>query len=362
MADSRFYRNVGPFRLGDIARGIGAGWFKHEAGERVIADVAPLENATSADLSFFIHPKYRDDFFQSRAGACLLDEDKVEKVLQTGKPSSEMALLTCKSSYRAFGEAVALFYPEAHRSGVDFAGAGKLEKTTGGACVAVDAVLEDDVTLETGALVGAGARIGRGCYIGAGCVIGAGVAIGRGSLLAPHVSVSHALLGDRVVLHNGVRIGQDGFGFAMSPDGHGKIPQVGRVIIQDDVEIGANTTVDRGFLGDTVIGAGSKIDNLVQIAHNVVLGRGCVIAGQAGIAGSTRLGDFVSVGGQAGLAGHLEIGAGAQIAAAAGVARSIRPGQAYGGIPARPIRQWRRESAVLSRLIQKDRKEREGKD
>lgn len=355
MADPRFYRNVGPFRLCEIAHAIGANLRSKEEGERVIADVAPLETATSADLSFFINPKYRDDFFQSRAGACLLDLDKAPQILKSKNVPPEMTLLPSKESYRSFGEAVALFYPDASRCGIGYAGADKLKRVPSGAYVATNAILEDDVVLEAGATIGANSRIGCGSFIGAHSVIGMGVTIGRGSFLAPHVSVSHSLLGDRVVLHNGARIGQDGFGFAMSPKGHSKIPQIGRVIIQDDVEIGANTTIDRGFLGDTVIGADSKIDNLVQIAHNVVLGRGCLIAGQAGISGSTKLGEFVAVGGQAGIAGHIEIGTGTQIAAASGVVRSIGPGEAYGGCPARPIRQWRREAAVIAKLALKER-------
>ncbi|MBI4723880.1 MAG: UDP-3-O-(3-hydroxymyristoyl)glucosamine N-acyltransferase, partial [Rhodomicrobium sp.] len=166
-------------------------------------------------------------------------------------------------------------------------------------------------------------------------------------------SVTHALIGNRVIVHAGGRIGQDGFGFAMGPSGHYKVRQIGRVIIQDDVEIGANTTIDRGALKDTVIGEGTKIDNLVQIAHNVVIGRHCVIAAQTGISGSTVLEDFVAMGGQCGLAGHIRIGAGAQIGAQSGVASDIPRGERWGGYPAKPMSSWAREVALLKRLAQR---------
>ena len=356
MADARFYRNAGPFPLGEIAQRLGVRLPDGVDASRLVADLAPLETATPTDLSFFAQPKYRRAFLNTQAGACILHETAAS----TSEPPPQTALLTCANPYRAFGQAVALFYPAAARAGVSFLGDSPLRQRESGARIAADAILEDDVTLQPGALVGARAHIGRGSFIGAHSIIGAGVAIGRDSFIAPHVSLSHALLGDRVVVHTGARIGQDGFGFAMDAQsaslGHGKIPQIGRVVIQDDVEIGANATIDRGFLGDTVIGAGCKLDNLVQIAHNVVLERGCVIVAQAGIAGSTRLGEMVAVGGQAGISGHLRIGSGAQIAAASGVTRQVEAGEIHAGYPSRPIRQWRREVATLARLAQKDRR------
>jgi UDP-3-O-[3-hydroxymyristoyl] glucosamine N-acyltransferase len=180
--------------------------------------------------------------------------------------------------------------------------------------------------------------------------VGPDVRIGRGCALGAQVSVQHALLGNRVILHPGVRIGQDGFGFVMGAGGHEKVPQIGRVIIQDDVEVGANSTIDRGAIRDTIIGEGTKIDNLVQIAHNVVIGRHCVIVAQVGISGSTELEDGVVLGGQVGVIGHVRIGAGAQIAATSNVSTDVPAGVRWGGTPAKPIRDWMREIAIVNQL------------
>lgn len=178
----------------------------------------------------------------------------------------------------------------------------------------------------------------------------AGVAVGPSCRIGAGAVLQNCLVGARVIIHPGVRVGQDGFGFAPGPGGHLKVPQLGRVLIEDDVEIGANTTIDRGTGPDTVIGAGTKIDNLVQIAHNVRLGRGCIVVSQVGISGSTEIGDFVMIGGQAGLTGHLHVGAGARIAAQSGVMRDIEPGTEVGGSPAKPVKAWLKEVATLERL------------
>jgi UDP-3-O-[3-hydroxymyristoyl] glucosamine N-acyltransferase len=188
--------------------------------------------------------------------------------------------------------------------------------------------------------------------IAAGAVVGYRCAIGRNCFIGPRAVVTHALIGNHVIIHAGVAIGQDGFGFAMGPQGHLKVPQIGRVIVQDNVEIGANSTIDRGALRDTIVGEGTKIDNLVQIAHNVVIGRNAILVAQSGVAGSTVLEDFVVMGGQSGVVGHIRIGAGAQIAGNSGVTSSIPAGERWGGTPARPVMIWARETALLKRLTE----------
>ncbi len=260
-------------------------------------------------LAFLDNPKYVDDLAATHATACLVKPRYAARV-----PPATLALVTAEACAR-FARVLAQLYPDALLPGAVFDSTGE----SPGADIHPEARLEPDVIVDPGAVIGPYAEIGSGTLVGANAVIGPDVRIGRDCAIGPNASIANALIGDRVIIHTGVRIGQDGFGYIAGPSGHIKVPQIGRVIIQDDVEIGANTTIDRGSTRDTVIGEGTKIDNLVQIGHNVHIGRHCLIVAQVGISGATELGDFVGVGGQAGFTSHLEIGTGAQIAAQSGV-------------------------------------------
>lgn len=337
MADPRFHRRAGPFRLGAIAERIGVSLSAGADPERLIDDVAPLHGAGPSELSFFDNVRYIEAFAASRAGACVVSPAYADRA------PAGMGLLLSQQPYRAYALAAQAFYP-------------RLVPEPGIASSATldpSAKLGPGCRIEAGAVVGARAEIGPRSLIGPNAVIGEGVVIGADCVIGACASLSHCLIGARVTLYPGVRIGQDGFGFAPDPKRHVKVPQLGRVVIHDDVEVGANSTIDRGSGPDTVIGAGSFIDNLVQIGHNVELGRGCVIVAQVGISGSTKLGDFVVLGGQVGVAGHLTIGSGARLAAKSGVMRDVPPGATQGGFPAVPIREWHRQSALLGKLSKK---------
>jgi UDP-3-O-[3-hydroxymyristoyl] glucosamine N-acyltransferase len=313
------------------------------AADAAITGVAPVESAGPGDLAYMDNPAYAEALERTRATACLVSPRFAARV-----PAATAALVT-PQPYRAFAQILALLFPSAMRPGSTFSASG----VSPGSFVHPTARLEHGVTVDPGAVVGPHAEIGSGTVVGANAVVGPHCRIGRDCSIGPTATVLHAFLGNRVILHPGVRIGQDGFGFDMSPRGHLKVPQVGRVIIQDDVEIGANTTVDRGASRDTVIGEGTKIDNLVQIGHNVVIGRHCVIVAQVGISGSTRLEDFVVVGGQTGMAGHVRIGQGAQIAARSGVMHDVPAQARWGGSPAQSIRDWHRTTVALKHLARR---------
>ena len=337
MADSRFFDRVGPFSLEHLAELSGARLRDSAQVKQLIADVAPVESAGPDEVTFLDNSKYVEAFSRSRAGAAFVDERLANRA------PVGMALLITREPYKAFARAAQAFYPPRPL----------VSRRAGSAIIDPSAVVPADCEIGEYVVIEAGVRLGPRCRIGPNTVIGAGVELGEECQVGANVTLSHCRMGARVVLHPGVRIGQPGFGFAPDPSGPVKIPQLGRVIIGDDVDIGANTTIDRGSGHDTVIGPGTMIDNLVQIGHNVVLGRGCILAGQVGISGSTKLGDFVMAGGQAGLAGHLTIGSGAQIAAKAGLMRDVEPGARVAGAPAISLTSWMRQVAILQRLGRK---------
>lgn len=337
MTDSRFFTNKGPFTLGQLAEIAGAELQDKAAANKQVYDVAPLHRATAEEISFLSNKKYITQLEETNSGACIVHPELTEKV------PSHTTILLSKDPYGSYAKVATAFYPDREVT------AGISDR----ASIAPDAVVGAGCRIEPGAVIYSHAEIGEGCFIGAGTVIHEGVVIGKNSRIGSNVTISHALVGESCLLHPGVRIGQDGFGFAPMNGKHFKIPQLGRVIIGNEVEIGANTCIDRGAGPDTVIGDGTKIDNLVQIGHNVHTGRGCIIVAQVGISGSTRLGDYVVIGGQAGLAGHLTVGSGVQIAAGSGVMTNIPPNTVHGGSPSVPIRDWHRQNVVLRKLSQK---------
>jgi UDP-3-O-[3-hydroxymyristoyl] glucosamine N-acyltransferase len=337
MADRRFFDRAGPFTLDALSALSGARLLHVKDGARIISDVAPLETAGPADVSFFENRKYTEAFVRSHAGGAFVDE----KAAEQAPPG--MALLVSKEPYKAYALAAQAFYPAPQ----------VVARRATSAFVDATAIVPEDCDIGPNVVIERGVRLGRRCRVGANTVIGGGVEIGDDCRIGANVTLSHCVIGSRVVLHPGVRIGQAGFGFAPDPRAPIKVPQLGRVMIGDDVDIGANTTIDRGSGHDTVIGSGSMIDNLVQIGHNVVLGRCCILAGQVGISGSTRLDDFVMIGGQGGLAGHLHIGNGAKIAAKSGLMRDVPAGETVCGSPAVPLGDFMRQTAVLQRLAKK---------
>lgn len=340
MIEPVFFRRAISPSIGDVAAQSGAKVAQGADLSVIITAVGPLDTAGPGELTFLDNPKYAEQLASTRASAVFVHERYASRV-----PQGTVALI-CADPYRAFAQFVGALFPDAMRPASVFGGAGVSPMSY----VHPDAKLEAGVVVDPGAVIGPRAAIGAGTIIGPHAVIGADVRIGRDCSIGAGTTIQHTLMGDRVIVHPGTRIGQDGFGFAMGPQGHLKVPQIGRVIIQNDVEIGANTTIDRGANRDTVIGEGTKIDNLVQIGHNVVIGRHCVIVSQVGISGSTDLGDFVAAGGQAGITGHLKIGMGAQIGAQSGVMTNVPAGAKFGGSPAKPMREFMREVATLSQI------------
>lgn len=307
-------------------------------GNAVISGVAGLDDASETDISFLANPKYAAKVATTAAGAVLLPPGAERH----GKNVIEIA-----NPYLAFARLVTLFHtaPRIPRGVLP------------GACVEDGAVIGADCTVYPGAFVAGGARIGSRCTLHPGVTVYEGAVLGDDVVLHAGVSIREGcVVGNRVTVHNGTVVGSDGFGYAFDGRSHVKIPQVGNVVVEDDVEIGSNCTIDRGALGPTRIGAGSKIDNLVQIAHNCVIGRNCIIVSQVGISGSTRLGDYVTLGGQVGVAGHLEIGSRVMVGAKSGVHNSIPAGTVMSGIPAIPHREWLRSAGIYGKLPEMKKK------
>jgi UDP-3-O-[3-hydroxymyristoyl] glucosamine N-acyltransferase len=341
MSARSFFQGVKQISVGEIAKLTGAELRRCPDPARTITGIAALDRGGPADLAFLDHRKFAGQARSCMAGACLTSQRLTEHL------PPDVALLIVDKPFQAFVKAARAIFPDALRPSSLFAGAGGALGVAAGAVVHPRARVEAGVTVDPGAVIGADAEVGSGTVIGANAVIGAGARIGRDCSIGPNVSVAHAFVGDRVILHAGCLIGQDGFGFVMEAGAHHKIPQVGRVIIQDDVEIGAGTTIDRGGLRDTVIGEGTKVDNQVQVGHNVSIGRHCILVAQVGIAGSAVIEDYVMLGGQAGVADGVTVGEGAKIGAKTGVHTDIPAGETWLGAPAMRGREFWRAMAVL---------------
>jgi UDP-3-O-[3-hydroxymyristoyl] glucosamine N-acyltransferase len=340
MDQHLFFDRPEPLTLAEIAALTGAVLADPSLGHRRIEGLAVLDAAGPRHLTFLDGPKYLPQLQKCHAGACF-----VTARLESRVPPRTAALRVA-DPYRAFVEVARKVHPDSLRPTPFFQNAG----VSPDAVVHRTARLEDGVVVDPLAVIGAGAQVGQDTIVGASAVIGPNVTIGRSCNIGAHTSIMCSLIGNNVIVHPGCRIGQDGYGFVPGAKGHIKVPQTGRVIIQNDVEIGANTTIDRGALRDTVIGEGTKVDNLVQIAHNVTIGRNCIIVSQVGLSGSTTIGDGVALGARVGTNNHVTIGDGAQIAATSIVHGDVPPGAKYGGTPAKPVKQWFREMMLLERL------------
>ncbi len=337
MGNARFFSRSGPYSLAVVAQAASGLACSRDL---LLEGVAPLQIAGPYEVSFLDNQHYASALEQTLAGAVIVHPD-----MQARVPAATVPIVTTEP-YAGWARVAALFHPVPPVSP-------GIHPT---ALVAESAKVDPTAEIGPLSIIEGAAEIGARCRIGPGAIVGSGVLVGRDCRIGAHVSLSHALLGERVCVHPGARIGQEGFGFASIKSGFLTVPQLGRVILEDDVEIGANTTIDRGSARDTVIGAGSRLDNLVQIGHNVVLGRCCVIVAQVGISGSTELEDFVRVGGQAAMAGHLHIGKSAQIGAQAGVISDLPSGAIVLGSPAQPKKDFFRQVATLKRIVQRNKK------
>ena len=310
------------------------GELRGDAGA-VVSGVAPLDRASAEDVSFLAAPRYAPAAERTRAGVLLVSRELAE----TATPAR--ATIVVDKPH----DAILTLLPRLYVAPTRVPGVHPTARIGRGARIG------NGVSIEEYVVIGAGAVVGDGVWIGPHAVVGDGARIGRDCVLYAHSTIySGSELGERVKVQSGARIGSDGFGYVFRDGAHQPIPHVGRCVLEDDVDVGANTTIDRGSVDDTVIGAGTKIDNLVQIGHNVRIGKLCLIVAQVGISGSVHLEDGAVMGGQSGSAGHLTIGAGARIAARAGVISDVPPGETWSGYPARPHRESLRASSALFKL------------
>lgn len=344
MTDARFYTAIKPLILKNLIAAINAPvTLSPEQQIITISGIGSLEAATPSDISFFTSSGKLDDLLNSNAAAIFITEKNRAKL----PAKLKFATLICTDSAKSFAQAIEYLFPK--QTPPDY----NAFTQHNGAYIHPSAKLENNISIAPGTVIEANVEIGQGTTIGPNCTLHQGVKIGRNCTIHANVTLQYALLGNELTIHPGVRIGQDGFSFLPTKDAATRIPQMGRVILQDNIDIGANTTIDRGALTDTVIGEGAKIDNLVQIGHNCQIGRHVILCGCVALAGSTIIEDNAVLGGRAAATGHLRIGRGAQISANSLVTKSVPAGERMGGSPAKPAIQWRREQATLTRLAQK---------
>ncbi len=333
MPDPRFFQQSPPRLLSDLAT-LSQAVLEGHGGTAVLSGVAPLGQAGRSDVSFLTGRRYLQTLSDTGAGACFVSPEFAEAV-----PEGCHALITS--------------FPQAAWAVVADSFYQPLRHDPAAPAVHPEAEIEPGVEIGQGVVIGAGARIGSGSRLGPGTVIGPGVCLGRGCRIGPRVVIGFALIGDGVAVSAGAVIGEAGFGAAAAPRGVVDIPQLGRVILQDNVTVGANSCIDRGAFDDTSVGENTKIDNLVHIAHNTKIGRNCVLAAFVGISGSVTVGDGVSFGGKAGIADHVTIGSGAGIGAGAGIIKNVPAGEVWSGYPGRPVREWLKETAWVARATRR---------
>ena len=346
MTEYSFFAHTANLSVADIAALTGAEPCEGADLSRRLTGIAPVDRAGADDLTFVAEAKFAAALKSTQAGA-VLTSDRFLRHAPDG-----VTVLRARKPYDAFVTVARKIYSNALRPTSAFGTKG----VAPGAVVHPSAELAPDVTVDPFAVIGPFAKIGSGTLIGAHAVIGEHVRIGSDCAIGAHCTITHAHLGDRVVIHPGCNIGQDGFGYVSSDEGHVKIPQVGRVVIHGDVEIGSGTRIDRGGMRDTVIGEGTKIDNLCQIGHNCVVGRHCIIVAQSGLSGSVTIEDFVVLGPRTGIIPHITVGKGATLASRSTVYDNVPAGEVWGGFPAKPKLQWMREVVALQKLAAEGRK------
>jgi UDP-3-O-[3-hydroxymyristoyl] glucosamine N-acyltransferase len=337
MSDDRFFKPEGPFTLAILAEMIGAELVEPARAGQLVRDIAELDQAGKDDISLFCDARHAGAFAKSLAGVVITSKKLGDY------PHNGGALLLAADPRLAFAELGRIFYPA--RAPESFVHAK--------AIIAPSARIGADCSIAAGVVIGGHVSIGPRGRIGANTVIEDGVTIGADAVIGPNCSISNALIGDGVNISSNVSIGGEGFGFVPGPQGPVRLSHIGRVLIGNRVAIGSNCAIDRGGLGDTVIGDMTALDNLVQIGHNVRIGKGCVFAGQAGVAGSATIGDYVMVGGAVSISDHVTVGNGAKIAGKSGVMRDVAAGETVAGYPAIPVRQWHRQSVALAKLAKK---------